>query len=288
VHTNSSKAGILGRLAARRASVPRVLHSVHGWPFHEGQSAVASAVWTQLERRTARFAERLVVVADVDRQKGLNAGIGRPEQYRTVRSGLELDQYVADQRARMEVRDELGIPASAFVIGSVCRLSPQKDPLLLLEGALPVLRAHSDARLLLVGDGPLRGAVESVVLGSGVADQVLLTGLRRDVPRLLNAMDLFVLSSRWEGLPRTLIQAMATGVPVVATDADGVREVVVDGVTGWLVSRGSAAGLAAAVRQAIAEPERRRAMASAAGARLPEFDAVTMVRQLESLYIGHE
>lgn len=280
VHTNSSKAGIVGRLAARRAGAPRVLHTVHGWPFHDQQPVLARAVWQSLERRTAPLAERLVVVADADRAKGLAAGVGTADQYVTVRSGLELDDYGFNPALRAAVRAELGIPAGAPVIGSVGRLSPQKDPLLLLDAVLPLLRADPELRLLLVGDGPLRPAVERAVSGSA---QVVLTGLRRDVPRLLNAMDVFVLASRWEGLPRTLLQAMATNVPVVATDADGVRDVVVDGVTGRLVRRGNADGLRAATADVLADPG---TLAERATAHLPEFDARRMVARLERLYVG--
>ncbi len=278
VHTNSSKAGIVGRVAAQRASVPRVVHTVHGWPFHDRQSAVGATVWRFLERRTAPIVERLVVVAESDRAKGLAAGIGRPEQYVLVRSSLELDLYGADASARSEVRRELGIPEDASVIGAVNRLSPQKDPVLLMEAVLPVLAARPEARLLLVGDGPLRAEVER-----RANDQVVLTGLRSDVPRLLAAMDVFVLASQWEGLPRTLLQAMATGVPVVATDADGVAEVVRDGVTGRLVPRGDASGLGRAIAETLDDPGD---VAERARDRLPEFDATAMVRRLEQLYLG--
>lgn len=283
VHTNSSKAGVVGRLAARRASVPRVVHTVHGWPFHDRQPAAVSAVWKQLERRTAPLAQRLVVVAETDRAKGLRAGVGRAEQYVTVRSGLELDLYGSRPGVGAAVRQELGLPLDGVVVGTVGRLSPQKDPLLLVRAVLPLLRERPEARLLVVGDGPLRAQVEAEVGGS---PQVVLTGLRTDVPRLLNAMDVFVLSSQWEGLPRTLLQAMATGVPVVATDADGVRDVVEDELTGRLVPRGDAHALREAVARLVDEPPLRRRLASAASTRLPEFDATRMVRELERLYAG--
>ena len=286
VHTNSSKAGIVGRMAARRAAVPRVLHTVHGWPFHAGQAAPAGAVWRTLERRTAPLAERLVVVADADREKGLAAGIGRDEQYVTVRSGLELDRYGADALVRQEVRSELGLPADARVLGAVNRLSPQKDPLSLVAACALVLRQRPDARLLLVGDGPLRGGVEDLVTSSGVAGQVVLVGLRDDVPRLLSAMDVFVSASRWEGLPRTVLQAVATGLPVIATSADGVVDVVQDGRTGVLVPVGSVEALAAGAARLLDRPQEGARLARPAAARLPEFDASTMVRQLEALYLG--
>ncbi len=278
VHTNSSKAGIVGRVAAKAVRVPRVVHTVHGWPFHDRQGAASAKAWRFLERRTAPIAEHLVVVADSDRTKGLAAGIGRPEQYELIRSGLELDAYRADPVARAEVRRSLGISADAQVIGAINRLSPQKDPLLLLEAVLPVLAARPEARLVLVGDGPLRGEV-----ARRATNQVVMTGLRTDVPRLLAAMDVFVLASQWEGLPRTVLQAMATGVPVVATDADGIGEVVVDGVTGRLVPRGDATALGRAVAETLDQPGE---LASRARARLAEFDATAMVRRLEELYTG--
>jgi glycosyltransferase involved in cell wall biosynthesis len=286
VHTNSSKAGIVGRLAARRTAVPRVLHTVHGWPFHGHQSAAASAAWRTLERRAAPLAERIVVVADADRAKGLAAGVGRPEQYVTVRSGLELAAYGPDPAVRTQVRAELGIAQDAPVIGAVNRLSPQKDPLSLLRAAAVPLREHPSARLLLVGDGPLRQEVLHLARLLGVDDQLVAVGLRRDVERLLTAFDVFVSASLWEGLPRTVLQAMATGVPVVATATDGVVDVVDDGRTGLLVPAGRPDDLGSALRKVLEDPEGAAQRAAAAAVRLPEFDAKVMVRRLERLYAG--
>lgn len=288
VHTNSSKAGIVGRVAARRAGVPRVVHTVHGWPFHDHQAAPVAAVWRTLERRAARLADRLVVVADADRVKGLAAGVGRPEQYVTVRSGIELELYGPDASVRAQVRSELGLPPDARVMGAVNRLSPQKDPTTLVRAAAAVLRARPEARLLLVGDGPLRAEVEALVASLGVQGQVLLTGLRDDVPRLLRAMDVFVTASRWEGLPRTVLQAMATGLPVVATAADGVVDVVQQDRTGVLVRVGDAPALATGAGRLLDDPGAAGTLAAAAAQRLPEFDARTMVQQLEALYSGRE
>jgi glycosyltransferase involved in cell wall biosynthesis len=271
-------------VAARRAGVGRVLHTVHGWPFHEHQHPAAAATWRALERRTAPLADRLVVVADADREKGLEAGIGRPEQYATVRSGLELLLYGADPAARAQVRAELGLRQDAVVLGAVNRLSPQKDPLTLVRGLARVLRERPGTRLLLVGDGPLRSEVEREVETLGVAPQVVMTGLRRDVPRLLAAMDAFVSASRWEGLPRTVLQAMATALPVLATAVDGVVDVVQDGRTGLLVPPGDAAALGRAALRLVDDPASRDALADRARLRLPEFDATRMVRELEVLY----
>lgn len=278
VHTHSSKAGVVGRVAARRAGLPAV-HTVHGWPFHEHQRAPVRRVWQGVERACAPLARRLVVVADADREKGLAAGIGRPEQYATIRSGLELDLYGPSARERAAVRQELGLPQDGVVVGAVNRLSPQKDPLTLLRALGPLLAARPDVRLLVVGDGPLRGEVERLA-----GPQVVLTGLRTDVPRLLRAMDVFVTASLWEGLPRTVLQAMATGLPVVATAADGVVDVVVEGRTGLLARPGDGDGLGAQLARLLDEPDLGARLVTAAAARLPEFDAHRMVAQLEDLY----
>ncbi|MBC7678997.1 MAG: glycosyltransferase, partial [Pseudorhodobacter sp.] len=242
--------------------------------------------WKALERRTAHLADRLVVVADTDRVKGLAAGIGRAEQYATIRSGLELDRYGADPVVRAQVRAELGLAPEAFVVGAVNRLSPQKDPRTLVLAVAQVLRADPQARLLLVGDGPLRLQVQALIAELGIAAQVVAVGLRDDVPRLLTAMDVFTSASLWEGLPRTVLQAMATGVPVVATATDGIVDVVEDGRTGLLVAPGCPDELGAAVQRLLDEPGLGTALAQAASVRLPEFDALTMVRRLEALYGG--
>jgi glycosyltransferase involved in cell wall biosynthesis len=286
VHTNSSKAGIVGRVAARRAGVPRVVHTVHGWPFHDHQHPLVSRTWRALERRAATSTDALVVVADTDRSKGLAAGIGRRDQYVTIRSGLQLDLYGADPQTRAAVRAELGIPQGAWVVGAVNRLSPQKDPITLVRAVSPLLLEDPSSRLLVVGDGPLRAEVQREVEQQGVAAHVVLTGVRDDVPRLLTAMDLFVSASRWEGLPRTVLQAIASGVPVVATAADGVVDVVVDGQTGLLAPVGDAAALCAAVRRAVEDTALTRSLTTRAAAGLSEFSAQTMIARLEDLYVG--
>jgi glycosyltransferase involved in cell wall biosynthesis len=282
VHTNSSKAGIVGRIAARRAGVPAVLHTVHGWPFHDHQRAPVAAVWRLLERRTAPLAHRLVLVADSDRGKGLSAGIGRPSQYVTVRSSLELDRYGRSPTHRDSMRAELGLPPDAAVVGAVNRLSPQKDPVSLVEAFAVVAAARPEARLLVVGDGPLRPLVERRAADLGLADRVVLTGLRDDVPRLLPVMDVFLSASLWEGLPRTVVAAMASGVPVVATPTDGVVDVVQDGVTGLL---SPTAGLGSAVLRLLDDPALAGRLVGAALVRSEEFDAREMVRRLEALYL---
>jgi glycosyltransferase involved in cell wall biosynthesis len=284
VQTHSSKAGIVGRVAARRAGVPAVLHTVHGWPFHQHQPAAVRALWQGLERHTAPLADRLVVVAESDRDKGLAARVGRAEQYVTVRSGLELAQYGPDPGVRSEVLSEFGWPSDARVVGAVNRLSPQKDPFTLVEAFAVVAARRRDARFLVAGDGPLRSQVEAKVATLGLADRVVLAGLREDVPRLLKSFDVFVSTSLWEGLPRTVVAAFATEVPVVATPADGVIDVVTDRATGMLAPTRSPDLVGEAVLNVLEDNGLRARCVKGASALLPQFDARRMVSDLERLY----
>jgi len=284
VHTNCSKAGILGRIAARIAGVPVVVHTAHGWAFTPGQPRPVFWLYVWLERLCARWCRALVVVAQPDAEKGLSLGIGRPDQYVLVRSGIEIDAYRAAPCTRLEARRLAGVPEGAFVVGAVGRLSPQKAPLDLLAAFEDVARARGDAHLVLVGDGPLRAEVEARVARANLVDRVHLLGLRRDVPELLRAFDVLALASRWEGLPRVFPQAMAAGLPIVATRVDGAVEAVVDGETGWLVDVGDRAGLAARLLELAQDPERARRMGEAGLARVEEFSATRMVHRLEELY----
>lgn len=286
VHTNSSKAGIVGRIAARRSGVGRVVHTVHGWPFHGRQHPVVRRTWQVLERRTAPLADQLVVVADADRLKGLAAGIGRADQYVTVRSGLELENYRAEAGAPAAVRAELGVPSRARVIGAVGRLTAQKDPMTIVDVFARVHQARSDTHLLLVGDGPLRADVVARLESLGLSAATTMTGLRDDVPRLMAAMDVFLSASLWEGLPRTIIAAMASGVPVIATPVDGVGDVLDDGVTGLSYSSDDLDAGARAVLRMLSDPDLARAVRVKGRAIANGFDAQQMVDRLQELYAG--
>lgn len=284
VHTHTSKAGILGRLAARIAGVPVVVHTAHGWGFHPLQSAPVRLAYEHAERVCARWCDAIVVVADRNRERALALDIGRPEQFTTVRSGIELDAYRFDPAAGAAIRMELALPEGAFVFGTVGRLSDQKAPLDALEAFARVAQAHATAHFVFVGDGDLRGATEARARALGLGARVRFTGLRRDVAAHLSSWDAFVLSSRYEGLPRVVPQAMSVGLPVVATAVDGTPEAVDEGVTGHLVAPGDVSGLAHAMNGLAADPARARRMGAAGHARVSAFSARTMVDQLAELY----
>jgi len=284
VHTHSSKAGIVGRLAARMAGTRVVVHTVHGWSFNPHQPWPVRTLYTWLERLCAPMAAALVVVGTPNVEAGLLRGIGRPNQYHLIRSGIEIEAYRDVPIGRDEVRERLGLPREAFVFGSVGRLGEQKSPLALLAAFERVAAACPGAHLVFVGDGPQREALEAAISRAGLVGRVHLVGLRRDVPELLRAFDAFVLASRWEGLPRVFPQAMAAGLPIVATRVDGAADAVTPGENGWLVEVGDVAGLAERMAGLADDSTAARRMGEAGRARVDEFSARRMVDQLEGLY----
>jgi glycosyltransferase involved in cell wall biosynthesis len=286
VHTHSSKAGVIGRLAARLAGVPVIVHTVHGWSFHEGMGRLPRALAVAVERLAARVTSAMVVVADRDADIGRAARIARPDSYALVRSGVDLAAFRGAASQRAAARLALGVPEGVPLVGTITRLFPQKDPRTLLHAARRIVDARPDARVVVVGDGPLRDEVEALVDELGLRRNVTLLGSMTDVAALLPGFDVFLLSSRWEGLPRVVIEAMAVGVPVVSTDVGGVSEAVDDGITGLLAPAGDDGALAAAVLRILGEPGLAASLVDGAAARIDEFDAATMVEALDDLYTG--
>lgn len=284
VHTHSSKAGILGRWAASLAKTPIIFHTVHGWGHHERQHPLVRWLFIVAERVTARVTDRLVVVSPLNIQKGLADGIARPDKYVTIRSGIDLDRFRHPSRPREDVRRELNIPLEAPVVGTVTRLSEQKAPLDFVTAAARVSRRRPDVHFVVVGDGPLRDEVEARIARQCLTGRVHLTGLRRDVPDLMHSFDIFALSSLWEGLPRVLPQAMAAGLPLVATAVDGNAEAITDGVNGLLTPPGEPESFAAALLQLLEDPIAARGMGRAGLDAVDAFDARTMVADIGSLY----
>jgi len=284
VHTHTSKAGILGRWAARRARVPVIIHTAHGWAFTRRDAPIVREFWVALERRFARDCDAIVVVGREDQELALSLGVGRPDQYRLIRSGVELEAYRDPALARGAARESLGLASTSFVVGSVGRLTRQKAPLDLLAAFVELHREVPTAELVLVGEGPLRGEVEQAIAHANLQSRVHLLGLRRDIAAILRACDVFALASHWEGLPRVVPQAMAAGLAVVATRTGGIDDAVRDGETGWLVSPGDTRALTARLLELARWPEKRRAMGACASERVEEFSARRMVDELAALY----
>jgi glycosyltransferase involved in cell wall biosynthesis len=284
VHTHSSKAGILGRWAARRAGVPVVIHTVHGFPFHEHQSAAHRTLYVALEKAAARVTDRFICVSRADVDKAEANGVFRREEAVVIRSGIALQPFREAAGSGTALREELGIPAGDPLVGMVACLKPQKDPVAFAEVAARVRHAVPGAWFLLVGDGPLRGQVEVARRRLRLEDRLLLVSWRRDIPAVMDALDVLVLTSLHEGLPRVVPEAMASSCPVVATAVDGTPEAVSDGETGFLVSPRDAESAARHVVELLSDPSRARSMGEEGLRRVAEFDIDEMMRRQENLY----
>jgi len=303
VHTHSSKAGILGRAAAWKVKQdsmlrrPAVIHTIHGPPFMpplggplpRKKTELLNRLYTLAERGAARRCDRIVSVADAMTEQFLARGIGRPEQYVTVRSGMETGPYLEPEpgQTRTEVRRSVGLGENDFVVGTVARLAEHKGHDDVLDALAEPLRANPGWRLLWVGDGWWRPRLMKRVKELGLLEQVVCTGLVEPerIPGLVRSMDVLLHPSLREGLPRTVPQAMLCGVPVVATDADGTREACLDGQTGRLVPVGDAGAIREAVLWMAEHPEDRATM-GARGREIAreEFSAERMVQRLEEVY----
>lgn len=279
VHTHSSKAGILGRIAARLAGVPVVIHTIHGLPFHEYQPAVARMFYRFLERRCAALTDRIICVGEAMKEKALAAKLGRPEDIDVVYSGIEIDQF---SDGPSTVRAMHAFAVDDVVIGTVSRLAPLKGHADLLEAVKPLQEKDPKVRLLLVGDGELRQDVERAA-GARAVFAGMVTPDR--IPEYLRAMDIVVHPSLREGLPRAVVQALLCGRPVIAVDCDGAREVVIEGETGSLVPPGSVPELTRALERMLALPDRGRALGQEGRRRFAgRFDHRVMVDRLAALY----
>jgi glycosyltransferase involved in cell wall biosynthesis len=284
VHTHSSKAGILARWAARKAAVPIILHSVHGWGHHHYQHPMVRRYYLMLERAAARISHRLIAVSTPVIDKGQADRIASLEKFTLIRSGIELGRFSRRQQPADELRRQLGIPEKASVIGTVTRLSKQKAPLDFVAAAKHIHRDMPDTHFVIGGDGPLRKEVEKAIADSGIRQRFHLTGIRHDVPEIISSFDIFVLTSLWEGLPRVIPQAMAVGCPVVATAVDGNPEIVRDGETGILVPPSSPEHIARAVLYLINNPPEAHRLSCNASKLVDEFSVDKMVEEHDRLY----
>ncbi len=255
LHLHGSRSGLAGTLAARVARIRPVVYTAHAFAFRRRLPPPIHWAAVQAETLTCRLADRVICLSQGDLGEAAARGIPT-SRFTVIPNGVSSASFMA-ARAR---RGEFGWDATVPVVGMISRLVPQKDPLTFLRMAQLVAEAIPDVRFLLVGDGPLRPTVEHAVKAMGLDRRVIVAGLRDDVAALLQTMDVVVLTSLWEGLPLTLLEAMAASKPVVATRVQGSTEVVVEGETGFLVPPEQPAQIALAVVNLLRDPALRQRM----------------------------
>jgi len=283
VHTHSSKAGILGRLAARLAGVPVIFHTYHGFGFNDFQPRLIKTLYIWLERITGRVTNQTVIVSYANAKRAEDSGIVRNNDWILCRDAISLEQFMQPGPRRTKLR-EWNVPENRVVAGMVACFKPQKSPLDFVEVASRVLKETDRVHFIMAGDGELRPAIEARIRDLGISSHITLLGWQKDMPEVYRNLDVVVLTSLWEGLPCVFSEAMAAGLPIVATQVDGAREAIIDGDNGFLHGPHDVEGMAKSVLKLVENPALREAMGSRGKSRVSEFDIDTSVRALESAY----
>lgn len=285
VHTHSSKAGILGRWAARFVGAACIVHTIHGFGHHRHMSKVLFAGLWAAEQATACITSGFTADSQANLERGQKEGLLGDRPRCVVRCGIDVSAFAAAQ-ASLGLKERLGIDAADAVVLGVACLKPQKDPLTWVEVARRVLLQRPQTTFLLAGDGVLRPQVAAAIAQARIAAKCRLLGWRHDVAALMNLCDVVLHTSLWEGLPQVFAQAMACARPVVATCVDGAPEAIETGVTGLLRPAQDAAGLSADVLRLLIDPDFARSLGRAAASRVEQFSQTRMLRDLEAFY-GH-
>ena len=278
LHLHGYKACTLGRIVGALLGMPVVLHEHAVFPTMPPYQKLADWLLAPLN-------DRVVVNCEAVAEFCVERRSMDPENIEIIFNGVPLDEFreVSDSAAA-EAAEELGIGADTPVVGTVARLEEQKGITHFLNAVPAVKEECPDVKVLIVGDGTLRGALEEEARQLGIADNVIFTGERRDVPRLYKLMDVKVISSIYEGTTLTVFEAMATGTPVVATTVDGVEEVIEDGATGMLVPPKDAASIAEVVTDLLTNPDRAQRLSERAEQAVKQYDVRTSMRRIENLY----
>jgi glycosyltransferase involved in cell wall biosynthesis len=289
VHTHTAKAGFLGRLAARLAGVPHVVHTLHGVSVHDHDHTVARRVYVLLERFAARWCDVMISVGEDVKRKYLEEAIGQSEQYVTIPSGMVTEPFAQarlhPERSRQPVRAEHGLGNDDLVLGMVSRLEPRKGYRFFLEAIRRLAPDFPPLKALIVGEGGQRAELEELARELGIADRVIFAGYREDVARVIAAFDVAVLTSLWEGLPRVLVQYALLERPIVTFECEGAREVVEDGVNGYVVPSKDVDLLVDRLRRLAASGELRNTFGQLSRRRVEgRWDVERMVERLAGVY----
>lgn len=303
VHTHSSKAGILGRLAARWVKVSTIIHTIHGFGFNPYQTIFSRSLFIFLEKWIAKITNVLIAVSENNIQQGLDLGIGIANQYRLIRSGVDIQEI--RKRAKnsdpITMKKELGIPQEKKIVLMVAPFKIQKNPTAFVQCAQRVIPLFPEVRFLLVGDGELRKSLELLVEKGSIRitrsqnvtqnlelkSHIQFLGWRRDIPEILSMTDLFVLTSLWEGLPRAAVEALVIGKPVVAFAIDGLKEIIKNGENGFLVPPNSLDELSERIVQILRDENLAKKLSEKCLKTIDDsFDIHQMVGQQEELYLS--
>ena len=283
IHTHSSKAGLLARLAAVLNKTPIVIHTIHGFAFNDFMNGPKKNFFIYLEKLLAKWTDVIITVSNLNKKKIIDLNIAHENKIKNIYSGIDLSLFT--NKRDDEFRKELNLENDHLLLGSVGRLSNQKDPITMIEAFGIISKPFPNAHLALVGDGELKGKILEKIDQLKLNDRIHLTGNKNNPWSVYHSIDLFIMSSIYEGLGRSITEALSCGVPVVCTDVEGVPEIVRDNITGILVRPKDSNKLADAIIRTLNDMETAKKMAEE-GRRFvnDNFDVNKMVNDIDSLY----
>jgi glycosyltransferase involved in cell wall biosynthesis len=285
VHTHTSKAGILGRLAARIVRVPLIVHTAHGHVFFGHFGPVLSRIFLWIERMFAPLTDRVVALTPGERKDYIDLNLYPREKIAKIHSGVDVEKFKQVPVGAVEKKRSLGLEPKGLMVGFVGWLMPIKGPMHLLKAMENVWRDHDDAGLVFIGKGELDVDLRAEALKIGANGRVNFLGWRGDIDEIMPIFDIFVLPSLNEGMGRVLVEAMAAGKPIVASNVGGIPDLVQHGHNGLLVPPGDDQALAAAIRQLINDPAKAKMMGQRGRERCHQFSLAAMIEKIDALYM---
>ena len=289
VHTHSSKAGVVGRAAAWKAKVPFICHTVHGQAFHAYEQPLKNFIYKASERWAAKRCHKIYAVAQAMIDQCVEANVAPREKYKVVYSGMEIERFL-NSKPEPELRDQLGIPADAIVLGTVARLFPLKGYEYIIPAAEKICKQHPNVHFLIIGNGPMKDEMDADIAKLGLTDHFHFSGLVApdQVYRYIALMDMLLHLSLREGLPRSVVQSLASGKPAIGFELDGTPEVITNGETGFVVTPESIPEVEAAVLKLLDDPELRRKCGEQGRKKVAEqFSWQRMADVLEQEYLKY-
>lgn len=284
VHTHSSKAGILGRFTAFICRTKNIIHTIHGFPFNDTQSFFKKNLYITLERLCAKISKILIPVSTENTAKGLSYKIGTQKQYHYIRLGIDIENFKNLNNVPL-LKKELGLKETDKIVTTIAPFKPQKNLGDFIKTANIIVKKNRNFKFIITGDGDEKPKLENLIKEYALADNVFLLGWRRDISNILNSSDFFAMTSLWEGLPISTIEAMACGLVPVVNDVDGQREIVKDGVNGFLVKPYDPEDTAAKILFLAKNSDIKDKMSLNARQTINEtFSIDYMIKQHENLY----
>jgi len=284
VHTHTSKAGILGRWAAFLTGVPIIIHTPHGHVFWGYFNKYVTLIYVLLERLTARITDRIITLTEQEKRDHLRYQVAREYKFSVIHSGVELNRFYTTKLTTPEIKAKLGIPREAFIVGTVGRLTHIKGHRYLLEAAAKIHRARSDMIFIILGDGELMHDLKMLADISDIKEKVLFLGWRSDVAEIISIFDIFVLPSLNEGMGKVLVEAMALGKPIIASDVGGIPDLVTHDKNGLLVPPADSQSIAMSIETLYRDPSKRVKMGESGKIIAESYSAVSMIQKIDRLY----